>query len=65
MHYAKLNDGRQVIVDTSSNPVRRVKGEEFFVDSNYREVLLGGGWQIVRVDNMKNTGFGSPFEGLR
>lgn len=66
MHYARLDDGRRVIVNTAKQITRKVKGKEFFVDTNkHTEVLLDGGWQVVQSGRLKNEGYGSPFERLR
>lgn len=65
MNWAMLDDTRRVIVDTARNPIRKVKGNEFFVDPAYANVLLDGGWQTVRRSRLKNLGYGSPFEELR
>ena len=74
MHYARLDDGRRVIVNTATQPTRKVTihtnkcygVQQFFVDTQkYTEVLLDGGWQVVHNSRLKNEGFGSPFERLR
>ena len=65
MHYARLDDGRKVIVNTAGTLTREVAGEQFFVPNGYREGHLDGGWQIVRASRLKNVGYGSPFEELQ
>lgn len=65
MFRATLDDGREVLVDTSQEQVRMVKKKEFFVDSlKYVTVLLGGGWQVVRKDRIKKVAYGNPFQEL-
>lgn len=62
VNWARLKDGRRVIVTTGKT--RRVSGEEYFIDPAYTEVLLDGGYQIVRKDNLKPVGYGGPWEVL-
>lgn len=64
MYWAKLNDGRRVIVSPSKNPTRMVRGEEHFVDQHHTAVLLDGGWQVVRKERIKPAEYGSPFGAL-
>jgi hypothetical protein len=59
-----MDDGREVVVLPSGN-TRMVKGEEFFIPPAYVEVLLEGGFQVVRKARIKTAPYGSPFEGLR
>lgn len=65
MHYALLDDGRRVIVDTPKQPTRKVGSQTFFLDAGYTPILLDGGWQVVRSNRLKNIGWGSPFDSLR
>ena len=59
------DDGRQVIVDTSREQVRYVKGEEFFLSPDHVNVLLEGGWQTMRRKRLRNMEYGSPFGVLK
>ena len=65
MNWAHLDDGRAVVVDSSRQMTRQVKGESFFLNPNYVTVLLDGQWQTVRRDRLKNVPFGSPFTVLK
>ncbi len=64
MHYAHMKDSRKVIVDTSQQQTRLVEGKEYFVESGYTSVWLGGGWQTVKDSNLKKAEYGSPFGNL-
>jgi len=61
---AVMDDGRQVIVDSSREKTRQVNGETFYLTPGYVNVFLDGGWQTVRAERLKDLGYGSPFEGL-
>ena len=63
MYFALLDDGRQVIV--TNGPTRKVGQEEFFLLPAYIEVILEGGFQVVRKDRLKPAQYGTPFEALR
>jgi len=69
MHWATLDDGRTVVVHPphpSSPIMRKVKGEEYFVDPDaYSEVLLEGSWHIIRNSRLRKLVFGHPFEVLK
>jgi hypothetical protein len=46
--------------------MRKVKGEEYFVDPDaYSEVLLEGSWHIIRNSRLRKLVFGHPFEVLK
>jgi hypothetical protein len=60
-----LDDGRQVVVDSSRDQTRVVEGEEFFVSPGHVVVLLEGGWQVIRRKRLRNMEYGSPFGALR
>jgi len=63
MNWARLKDGRTVLV--TNGKTRKVGGEEFFIGPRHTEVLLDGGFQIVRTDNLKPVGYGGPWSGLK
>jgi hypothetical protein len=63
MHWAKLKDGREVIV--SAQKTRQVGGEEFFIPNNYVVCLLDGAWQPIRKDKLRALEYGNPFQDLR
>lgn len=65
MHKAKLDDGREVIVDTSSSPSRSVGGQEHFLTPGYVNVFLDGGWQTVRESRVKKMPYGHPLAELK
>ena len=63
MYLALLDDGRYVIV--TNGATRKVGEKEFFLLPAYTEVILEGGFQVVRRDRLKPAQYGTPFEALR
>ncbi len=66
MYWNVLDDGRQVIVDTSQQQTRQVGDEEFFLDPAYVNVLLDGKWQYVKKSRLgKVVSADNPFGPMR
>lgn len=63
MYWGILDDGRQVVV--MSGGIRMVGEKEFFILPSHTQVILDGGFQIVRKDRLKPAQYGTPFEALR
>ena len=64
MNWGRLDDGRMVIVDTSRQQVRMVKGKEYFLDPSFVNVLLDDAWAVVKKSRIKTAPYGNPFEGI-
>lgn len=63
MYWALLNDGRRVIV--TNGTTRKVGKEEFFILPLYTEIILEGGFQVVKKSRLKPAEYGSPFAPMR
>lgn len=62
MYWAKMDDGRDVVVSPrSQHTTRNVGGEEFFIDKNHELVLLDGSWQVVKSQRLRKADYGTPF----
>lgn len=75
MHWALMDDGREVVVDTARQQTRKVirwKQDtdtrtvgEHFLAPGFVNVLLGGTWHTVKESRLKKAEYGNPFGALR
>lgn len=55
MNWAKLDDGREVIVDSARSQWRMVRGEPERIGTKHVTVLLNGTWQVVAKSRLKSS----------